>query len=93
MTVIEGGIVEGSGNFECTHGSHSEPFKTTDIKEFNEHLSQEGHFIKGAAPCVLCDSEVNLDNNPLPVGEEVLCGKCIDRLLKRNANKIPGEPI
>ncbi len=76
MTVIESGLVEGSGNFECTHDSHKEPFKTRDIKKFNEHVNSEGHVLKGAAPCVICKKEVNLDENPIPVGKKAVCQDC-----------------
>lgn len=82
MTVTEVGMIEGSGDLECTSESHSEPFKTRNLVEFNKHLEEEGHILKGAAPCVLCKAEVNLDKNPIPVGKSPICDECKSDLIK-----------
>lgn len=69
-------LVEGSGNFECTAECHaSQPFKTTNLKEFNAHLQTEGHYaVNGTTECSQCGNPYHFER--LDAGTKPVCDNC-----------------
>jgi predicted Zn-ribbon and HTH transcriptional regulator len=72
-------IVEGSRIFTCTNTSHEAKFETTDLKEFNEHLMEQGHTYYGRAPCAVCGIKVSFKDSQ--VGKKPVCDSCKAELI------------
>ena len=73
--MVKASLVEGKGPFSCTNEAHAEEFKTTNLKEFNEHLLQHSYY--GTVPCPICDKPVVIpQDKPIPNGKRPRCDEC-----------------
>jgi hypothetical protein len=53
---------EGSGIYSCTSGAcATNPFTTSDKKEWEEHRGDKKHYRLGFAPCSTCHQEVDMN--------------------------------
>jgi hypothetical protein len=75
---ITRGVPEGSGIYSCTTGDcATNPFTTTDKKEWQKHQQEsKRHYLQGAAPCAVCDKEVNLSVVLTKAGNKPLHPEC-----------------
>ena len=72
-------MVEGAGVFVC----HTHQFVTEDPEKWEVHIKTESHSLTegSTGKCIICGTKgVDLSNHP--AGENAVCEKCEDRLVK-----------
>lgn len=72
-------MIEGGGTF-IDYRNPNKIFKTTNIEEWNEHLTKTGATMSGTAPCALCSSTVEFED--LKHGSKIVCDSCKKEVAK-----------
>jgi hypothetical protein len=76
---IQVNMTEGGNEFVCYHKSHKgERYVITgDHDEYQRHLATHGKKQLGAAPCMRCGKEANMNLDPTIIGTKPMCSDCI----------------